>query len=262
MQAMKIGFALNEALALATVITGALALLWRWHRRRGHAHKPWWAHWGADLFTVVALMFGCRVALADWMHVPSGSMEPTLRVGDVLLINHLAYGPRLPFTNTALPMGEPTRGDVVVFRHPSNPSQFLVKRVVGVPGDRVVFDRGVVAVNGDGLAVSPHAASDRAEDKDHLLLHESLGGRRHAIKLSAFYGQGVPMTVGEPHCARASRAQWQCTVPPDTLLMLGDNRDHSADSRVFGFVPMTEVYGRVDRVLLNTREWSRFWTAL
>src|SRR5690349_15514785 len=118
----EIGFALNEALAVGAVATGALSLAWwRLQRRRGAQRaKPWWVSWGAELFTVVALVFGCRVALADWMHVPSGSMEPTLRVGDVLLIDHLAYGPRLPFTNTALPLGAPRRGDVVVFRKPDD----------------------------------------------------------------------------------------------------------------------------------------------
>ena len=101
---MALGFALNEALAAATAVSGALAWAWWWRRRRNaQSPKPWWVSWGAELFTVIALVFGCRVALADWMHVPSGSMEPTLQVGDVLLINHLAYGPRLPFTNTTSP---------------------------------------------------------------------------------------------------------------------------------------------------------------
>ena len=98
---MQIGFSVNEMLFLATLVTGAL-----------------WVSFGAELFVVVALMFTCRVAVADWPKVPSGSMEPTLRVGDYLLVNHLAYGPRLPFTNTAIETGQPQRGDVVVFRYP------------------------------------------------------------------------------------------------------------------------------------------------
>lgn len=258
---MKIGFALNEALALLTVITGLLALAWRLQRTPS-AGRPWWVAWGADLFTVVALVFGCRVALADWMHVPSGSMEPTLRVGDVLLINHLAYGPRLPFTNTAWSWGDPARGDVLVFRHPEQPSEFLVKRVVGLPGDRVRFDRGVVSVNGQPVQVREVGPGQRPEDRDQRLLRERLADVEHDIKLGPSAGQRVPLNIGAPDCTQDGPARWHCTVPAGTLLMLGDNRDNSADSRVFGFLPLQEVYGRVDRVIVNTREWSRWWTAL
>src|SRR4051812_17045660 len=116
---MQIGFSINELLFVLTVLTGASAAGWRvWRRRRPTAsHRPFWA-FGSELFLVVALMFTCRVAVADGPKVPTGSMEPTLRVGDYLLVNHLAYGPRLPFTNTAIEFGRPQRGDVVVFRFP------------------------------------------------------------------------------------------------------------------------------------------------
>ena len=148
---MLIGFSINEILFLATLATGACWVAWRLRLRRlaaVPAKKPWWVHFGAELFVVVALMFTCRVAVADWPKVPSGSMEPTLRVGDYLLVNHLAYGPRLPFTNTAIEFGRPQRGDVVVFRFPPDVSQFYVKRLVGLPGDVVRFEDGVVSLNG------------------------------------------------------------------------------------------------------------------
>ena len=112
-----IGFSINEMLFLATLVTGAAWIAWRCCAASAPSREEaWWVHFGAELFIVVALMFTCRVAVADWPRVPSGSMEPTLRVGDYLLVNHFAYGPRLPFTNTAIETGRPQRGDVVVFR--------------------------------------------------------------------------------------------------------------------------------------------------
>ena len=101
-----IGFGILEFLSVLAAITGVCWLLARRHRGRS-AHKPLWVTWGAEVFVVVGLVLAGRVALADWQRVPSGSMEPTLRVGDYLLVDKLAYGPRLPFTNTAIEMGRP-----------------------------------------------------------------------------------------------------------------------------------------------------------
>ncbi|WP_284618893.1 signal peptidase I [Aquabacterium humicola] len=256
---MKIGFALNEVLALLALATGLLSLAWWRLRRRGRRDKPWWVHWGADFFAVIALIFGCRVALADWQRVPTGSMEPNLRVGDLLLINHLAYGPRLPFTNTALPMGEPRRGDIVVFRYPPDVSQFYVKRIVALGGDRVQFRDGGVAVNGEPLRLTDLGWSDHPADVGQRLVREASDGRERTIKLNPFVLGRLPMNIGAPHCRSERSGAWDCMVPAGHLLALGDNRDNSEDSRAWGFVPEREVYGRVDRVIVNYREGSRFW---
>jgi signal peptidase I len=222
--------------------------------------------WGAELFAVVALMFACRVAVADWPRVPSGSMEPTLRVGDYLLVNHLAYGPRLPFTNTAIEFGRPERGDVVVFRFPLDVSQFYVKRLVGLPGDTVLFRDGAVTVNGEPFDVQPLDESAAREDRGHLLLRETAGGAPRDVKINPFVQGRLPLNPDDPglaaHCRSERAGAWQCRVPAGHYLMLGDNRDHSADSRVWGFLPHEQVYGKAVRVLVNFGDLGRAWTPL
>ncbi|MBI3369306.1 MAG: signal peptidase I [Burkholderiales bacterium] len=256
---MQIGFALNELLASLTLATGLLSLAWWVLRRRGRTRKPIWVTLGAEFFTVIALVFGCRVALADWQHVPTGSMEPTLRVGDVLFINHLAYGPRLPFTNTALALGRPQRGDIAVFRYPPDVSQFYVKRIVALAGDRVRFRDGALSLNGEPIAVQDQGWGTHAADVGQRMLSETAVGRSHAIKLMPGVQGRMPIDGLGAACQSERPGAWDCTVPPGHLLAIGDNRDNSSDSRVWGFLDEREVYGRVDRVLFNYREWNRLW---
>jgi len=265
----RLGFSINEILALATLVTGTCWVVWKQRTRRLGSvpeKKPWWVSFGAELFVVVGLMFTCRVAVADWPKVPSGSMEPTLRVGDYLLVNHLAYGPRLPFTNTAIEMGQPQRGDVVVFRYPLDVSEFYVKRLIGLPGDVVRFDAGAVSVNGapfDVEVVSEGAdASAAPEDRGQWLLRETAAGGSRTIKVNPFVmGRLSPEGMGSS-CTVQSATAWQCTVPQGEYLMMGDNRDNSADSRVWGFLPHEQVYGKAVRVLFNLHDMSRVWAAL
>ena len=266
---VQLGFSINEILALATLATGACWVTWKLRRRRLGAEpdrKPLWVSFGAELFVVVALMFTCRIAVADWPKVPSGSMEPTLRVGDYLLVNHLAYGPRLPFTNTAIEFGQPKRGDVVVFRFPSDVSEFYVKRLIGLPGDVVRFDGGVVSVNGapfDVKVVSEGVGAQVApEDRGQWLLNETSGGSSRTVKVNPFVmGRLAPSGMGAA-CVTETPTAWQCKVPAGEYLMMGDNRDNSSDSRVWGFLPHEQVYGKAVRVLFNLRDMKRAWTAL
>ena len=273
---MQIGFSINEMLFIATLATGMLWLAWRLKLRgwsqRGEVpiSKPLWVSFGAELFVVVALMFTCRVALADWPKVPSGSMEPTLRVGDYLLVNHLAYGPRLPFTNTAIETGQPQRGDVVVFRYPPDVSQFYVKRLVGLPGDTVAFRDGAVSINGgafDTQVLQDEAGSEpAAEDRGQWLLRETAAAPGRTLKINPFVQGRLPLNLKDAslaaNCSSERAGAWQCTVPAGHYLMLGDNRDDSADSRVWGFLPHEHVYGKAVRVLFNLSDLKRAWTAL
>ncbi len=266
---LQLGFSINEILALATLATGSLWVAWKLRKRRLGGEpdkKPLWVSFGAELFVVVALMFTCRIAVADWPKVPTGSMEPTLRVGDYLLVNHLAYGPRLPFTNTAIEFGQPQRGDVVVFRYPDNVSEFYVKRLVGLPGDVVRFDRGLVSVNGaplDARIVSEGTGANvLPEDRGQWLFDETAGAKMRTIKVNPFVmGRTAPSGMGAS-CSTEGATAWQCTVPARQYLMMGDNRDNSSDSRAWGFLPHEQVYGKAVRVLFNVRDMSRAWTAL
>src|SRR5438105_4640537 len=273
MQAVQIGFSINEILFLATLATGLCWAVWR-HRQRRLAdtpeRKPLWVSFGAELFVVVALMFTCRIAVADWPKVPSGSMEPTLRVGDYLLVNHLAYGPRLPFTNTAIEFGQPQRGDVVVFRYPLDVSQFYVKRLVGLPGDTVSFRDGAISINGAAIdaEVLGEGGDDAAvEDRGQWLVRENAAAGSRTLKINPFMqGRMTPLNMNDPglaaHCKSERAGAWQCTVPAGHYMMLGDNRDNSADSRVWGFLPHEQVYGKAVRVLINFSDLKRAWTAL
>ena len=266
---MQLGFSINEILVVVTVVTGACWLAWRRRLRRLPAppvSKPLWVSFGAELFVVAGLMLTCRVAVADWPKVPSGSMEPTLRVGDYLLVNHLAYGPRLPFTNTAIETGQPQRGDVVVFRYPRDVSQFYVKRLVGMPGDLVRFRDGVVTIDGQPFQTRLEGEGVAAEDRGQWLVRESAEAPARTLKINPFVQGRLPLNLQQPDLAANCRVEragaWECRVPAGHYMMLGDNRDNSADSRVWGFLAHEQVYGKAVRVLFNLGDLQRAWKAL
>jgi len=269
MHSNQLGFSINEILFLATAATGSCWLAWRLKLRRMSsppARRPLWVSFGAELFAVVALMFSCRIAVADWPKVPSGSMEPTLHVGDYLLVNHLAYGPRLPFFNIAIPTGQPQRGDVVVFRYPRDVSQFYVKRLIGLPGDKVDFKDGLVTVSGAPFDTQVIGEGAAEADRNQLLVRETVAGNTRTVKINPLWQGRLPLQSDgaglSDNCSSARDGLWECVVPPGHYMMLGDNRDNSADSRVWGFLPQEEVYGKAVRVLFNLSDMSRTWTRL
>ena len=190
------------------------------------------------VFVVSMLLF--RSAFADWMNVPSGSMNPTLVEGDRILVDKMAYGLRVPFTTTRLTRGEdPRRGDIVIFASPED-GVTLVKRVIGLPGDTVAMNEERLLVNGAAADYVPaHDVADKdllqsTREQDHAYLTEQLANRPHAIMV-------LPQRP-------AMRSFGPVRVPQDQYLVLGDSRDNSKDSRYIGFVPRASIVGRVSRV--------------
>jgi signal peptidase I len=199
------------------------------------------ANWSVIAFIAMMLMF--RSALADWMVVPSGSMNPTIVEGDRVLVNKLVFGLRVPFTTLHLTAGEnPARGDIVVFDSP-NSSITLIKRVIGLPGDVIEMRDEQVSVNHQALAYTALAASQDADmlqssrAERHQLATELLPGKTHAV-------------MALPDRA-AMRDFGPLVVPPGQYFMMGDNRDNSEDSRFIGSVPRRLIVGRASKVLVS-----------
>ncbi|GAA5173450.1 signal peptidase I [Niveibacterium umoris] len=194
-------------------------------------------------FIAFMLLLGLfRTAVADWNPIPSGSMRPTLLEGDVVLVNRLAYDLKVPLTDIVLAhRNAPQRGDVVTFFSPHDGTR-LIKRVVGLPGDRVEMRGGMLWINEKQLGYAAPQAGDEpmlpgASRTTALRSTEDLAGHSHAV-------QWLP-------AAHAIRDFGPVTVPADEYLMLGDNRDNSGDSRYFGFVPRDKLIGRAERVLVS-----------
>jgi len=211
-------------------------------------HQPWWLDWTAGLFPVIALVFLLRSFVFEPFRIPSGSMIPTLLVGDFILVNKFAYGLRLPVINKKITQGDALQhGDVVVFRYPPKPSLDYIKRVVGLPGDEVEYLNKRLRINGREIAVQ--AAADFL-DKSLLRYfkqyEETLGAQPHHI----LNNDSEPAAVREAqdfpfrdHCNYSIEGV-RCTVPPGHYLMMGDNRDNSLDSRSWGFVPDNHIVGK------------------
>lgn len=181
----------------------------------------------------VSLMFVFRSAVADWNDVPTGSMQPTIEIGDRILVNKMAYDVRLPFTTTSLiKRADPKRGDIVIFMSEAADNR-LVKRVIGVPGDTVAMQHNVLSINGERLSYQPGTAS--ADDAE--VLTEQLDAITHQVKVA-------PYPTGRDSFNAVK-------VPAGHYLVLGDNRDNSADSRAIGFVPREEIVGRASSVLFS-----------
>ena len=193
--------------------------------------RTWNEYRGFALFVVLMVVF--RSALADWNVVPSGSMKPTILEGDRILVNKLAYDLRIPFTHiTVHTFANPKRGDIVVFDSSAADTR-LVKRVIGLPGDTVAMRDNRLIINGIEARYS-----NIERRSDAVLVTESYPGLSERIEL-------VPADV-----SRLS-SFGPVKVPKDHYLVLGDNRDNSADSRVYGFVPRDEIVGNAKTVVLS-----------
>ena len=223
--------------------------------------QPWWLDWTAGLFPVILAVFLLRSFLFEPFKIPSGSMIPTLLVGDLILVNKFHYGLRLPVLNTKLTEGTPPqRGDVMVFRYPPKPSLDYIKRVVGVPGDEVAYLNKRLTINGQAM---PTAAVPEFFDDDVMRYfkqyEEIFGERRHRVLNDDDRPAFVPGTDEYPfkdQC-RYTVEGVVCKVPPGHYFMMGDNRDNSLDSRYWGFVPDKNIVGRAFFVWMNFSNLKR-----
>jgi signal peptidase I len=228
--------------------------------KEGVLAQPWWLDWTAGLFPVIVIVFLLRSFLFEPFKIPTGSMIPTLMVGDLILVNKYTYGIRLPVINKKIvALNEPQRGDVMVFRYPPKPSMDYIKRVIGLPGDEVSYLNKELKINGQPVskAVLPDFLdpdSMRYTKQFEEVLPQATGaGRKHLLlndlDRPAFV-PGVTQFSGDENC-RYSAEGVVCKVPTGHYFVMGDNRDNSLDSRYWGFVPEQNIVGKAFFVWMN-----------
>jgi len=230
--------------------------------------EPGWVEYSKAFFPVLLVVFLLRSFLAEPFKIPSSSMRPTLEVGDFILVNKFVYGIRLPILEKKIvPLGDPQRGDVVVFRYPLNPSQDFIKRVVCVGGDTVEYRDKRLTVNGKAWPQAADGSYSYLEGLRFETLERSVeqtdgdSARAHTIGINAqalpVYKQNVRPFPHSDNCDYNDRG-FVCKVPPGYYWMMGDNRDNSDDSRYWGFVPDDHIRGKAFFIWFNWDDISSF----
>ena len=224
--------------------------------------QPTWVEYSGSFFPVIALVFFLRSFLYEPFKIPSSSMVPTLLIGDLILVNKYSYGIRLPVLNKKIiEVGDPQRGDVMVFKYPKDMSQDYIKRVVGVPGDKITYENKRLTVNGKAVEYTP--MEDYLEEESLELrqqYREDLPNVPHRIltmkSRRTFDPSQVDNFPNKEACVYTEEA-FTCTVPEGNYFMMGDNRDNSADSRYWGFVPNKNIVGKAFFVWMNLGNFKR-----
>ena len=258
---------MNFALILFTLllITGAVALLdavWLGRHRRKDTREPWWVEYPKSFFPVILIVFVLRSFLFEPFKIPSGSMIPTLVIGDFILVNKFTYGIRLPIVNKKIvDISDPQRGDVMVFRYPEDPSLDYIKRVVGLPGDTVAYINKSIYINGVEAPRKPLPDYLHQERISYSRQYqEQTGAVAHAILIDEDAPATVPFVRQFPlrdNCNYNNEGV-TCKVPEGNYFLMGDNRDNSADSRVWGFVPKENIVGKAFFIWFNFGDLKRF----
>jgi len=242
-------------LVVLTGIASALDRFWLKKKRAPGTPAPWWVENGAGLFPIFLIIFLLRSFVAEPFRIPSDSMMPTLLDGDFILVNKYTYGVRLPLLDTKIiEVGNPERGDVMVFRYPVNPEENYIKRVIGLPGDIVVYEDKQLSINGEEVPL--------IQDENYLhagrlqysqQFQESLGDVQHRILNDEYMPAHISDPInfpGREHC-QYNALGILCVVPPGHYFVMGDNRDNSRDSRFWGFVPEENIVGKAFFIWFN-----------
>jgi signal peptidase I len=236
-------FDIEVILVTLTLVSGLVWLGYWWKTRNKSPvnPEPLLVDYAKSFFPVLFVVLILRSFIIEPFRIPSGSMLPTLEIGDFILVNKFSYGVRLPIVNTKIiSTGEPKTGDVVVFRYPENPQIDYIKRVIGVPGDHITINNKILSVNGIPVervplgTYVPISGGDQGEQVSERL-RENLNGTQHDILI-------VPNTLSPTG---------DVDVPAGHYFVMGDNRDNSRDSRFWGFVPEENLVGKAVFVWLH-----------
>ena len=234
-------------LVLATGLSGIIwlvdHLVFAKRRKQAGRKEPLLVEYARSFFPVLLFVLVLRSFIAEPFRIPSNSMMPTLLTGDFILVNKFTYGIRLPVSDTkVIALGEPRRGDVVVFRYPENPREDYIKRVIGLPGDVIEYRNKVLTVNGervpDVTETTYVGVGSGREMTGAELREEQLGELAHKILV-------------DPRVQRGPVGEGRWIVPEGHYFAMGDNRDNCLDSRFWGFVPERNLVGRAFFIWMN-----------
>lgn len=258
---------------LLLAVTGGVWMLDRFAlraKRAAEVKEPWWVEYSKSFFPVILAVFVLRSFLIEPFRIPSGSMIPTLQVGDFILVNKYTFGLRLPIIDRKIiDIHTPQRGDVMVFRYPEDPSVDYIKRVVGVPGDVIEYRGKQLTINGvvqKQQRDSEYNYVSRGSSFVHTERYaENLDGHLHDILVNPekplLYTEAVANFPHRENCSYTEQLV-RCTVPPGNYFMMGDNRDDSRDSRYWGFVPDSMIVGRAFAIWMNFGDLKRIGSSI
>ncbi|MBS1184419.1 MAG: peptidase signal peptidase [Proteobacteria bacterium] len=262
-------------LFLALVITGGIWLLDALVLKRGRdkdAREPLLVEYAKSFFPVILVVFALRSFLVEPFKIPSGSMMPTLLIGDFILVNKYTYGIRLPVINQKIvQLNNPERGDVMVFRYPADPSLDYIKRVIGVPGDVVEYRDKQLTVNGRQVRTDNTGTYSYVGNGLNyvtaMVYQEHLNGAGHTMmtepgKPAVYPPQVMDFPYRENCSYNAEGEGFVCKVPQGQYFMMGDNRDASNDSRYWGFVPDRNIVGKAFFIWMNFDDFGRIGTTI
>lgn len=229
-------------------------LVFKQRKTQGKGNENFVISWAYDFWPVLGLVLFVRSFIIEPYNIPSSSMVPTLYTGDFIVVKKYAYGIKLPLAHTKiLDTGTPERGDVTVFRYPEQPSIYFIKRMIGLPGDTISFNDNQLTINGKVVATAEQPQADL--DAFSTVFTETLDNKTHLIRdLDGVWSSESALFLrnNNPNVFNTGK-QWQIKVPQGQYFVMGDNRDESADSRWWGFVPDKNLSGKAVYVWMHKK---------